>query len=344
MDSGLAKQFAEAATFAVYFSASPAVLSTPHLYVSALSTWPGESEPCWGWRNRFPGIPWFTNASRSGISLMTLRVGSGVNSVAFSTDGTRIVSGSDDKSVRVWDVLMGEQLNVLNGHTELVTLVTFSMDGMRIVSGSCDESVRVWDTLTAEQLNVLNGHTDWVNSAAFLMYSTRIVSGSDDKSVRVWDASTGKQLNVLNGHTESVTSVAFSTDGTRIVSGSFDNSVRVWEALTGKQLDVLNGHTSSVNSVAFLTDGARIISGSHDNSVRVWDMGPHYIREQANDPSPGYTGWLLSTDRRAYLMFVPLDARLPDSFNILTIPQSAASSVDFTNATIGPRWRDCYCP
>jgi len=161
----------------------------------------------------------------------------------------------------------------------------------------------------------------------------------------VWDASTGKQLNVLNGHTHFVNSVAFSTDGTRIVSGSDDNSVRVWDASTGKQLNVLNGHTWLVKSVAFSTDGAHIVSGSYDNSVRVWDMKPHYIREQVNDPSPRYTGWLLSTDRRAYLMFVPLDARLPDSFNILTIPHSAASSVDFTNATIGPRWRDCYyCP
>ena len=141
-----------------------------------------------------------------------------------------------------------------------------------------------------------------------------------------------------------VNSVAFSTDGTRIASGSDDKSVRVWDVSTGKQLNVLKGHTEWVKSVAFSTDGTRIVSGLDDNSVRVWDMGSHYIREQANDPSSGYTGWLLSTDRQVYLMFVPLDARLPDSFNILTIPHSAASSVDFTNATIGPRWHDCYRP
>ena len=182
-----------------------------------------------------------------------------------------------------------------------------------------------------------------VESVTFSTDGTRIVSGSRDNSLRVWDASTGKQLNVLNGHTWLVNSVAFSTDGTRIVSGSDDESVRVWDASRGKQLNVLKGHTESVNSVAFSKDCMRIVSGSHDNSVRVWDMEPHYIREQANDPSPTYTGWLLSTDRQAYLMFVPLDARLPDSFNTLTIPHTAAS-IDFTNATIGPRWRDCYCP
>jgi WD40 repeat protein len=144
----------------------------------------------------------------------------------------------------------------------------------------------------------------------------------------------------------SVCSVAFSTDGTHIVSGSYDNSVRVWDVSTGKELNVLNGHTELVNSVAFSTDGTHIVSGSSDISVRVWDMQPHYIREQTKSPlmSPTYTGWLLSTNRQAYLMFVPLDALLSDSFNILTIPHSAASYVDFTNATIGSQWHDCYTP
>jgi len=207
--------------------------------------------------------------------------------------------------------------------------------------------VRVWDASTGKQLNVLNGHTDLVSSVAFSTDGTRIVSGSRDKLVRVWDASTGRALNVLNGHISSVTSVAFSTDGTRIVSGSTDESVRVWDALTGKELNVLNDHTDSVDSVVFSTDGTRIVSGSSDDSVRVWHITePHYVREQTKNSPHGklHTGWLLSADGQQHLIFVPLDAWLPDPSNILTIPPSAASSVDFTNATIGPRWRDCYCP
>lgn len=68
-----------------------------------------------------------------------------VKSVSFSTDGTRIVSGSYDKSVRVWDTLTGQQLQVLNGHTDRVESVSFSRDDTRIASGSYDTSVRVWD-------------------------------------------------------------------------------------------------------------------------------------------------------------------------------------------------------
>jgi WD40 repeat protein len=83
-----------------------------------------------------------------------------VTSVAFSPDGNRIVSGSDDKSVRVWDAKTGEQLRELQGHTDSVTSVAFSPDGNRIVSGSDDKSVRVWDAKTGEQLRELQGHTD----------------------------------------------------------------------------------------------------------------------------------------------------------------------------------------
>jgi len=196
---------------------------------------------------------------------------------------------------------------------------------------------------------VLNGHTGGVYSVAFSNDGRRIISGSHDKSVRVWDAARGKELNVLNGHTGAVRSIAFSNDGTRIVSGSLDQSVRVWDAVTGKELNVLNGHTGSVSSVTFSTDDTRIVSGSWDHSVRVWGVQPAsgYIRESTKHAShrdPIYTGWLISPDGQAYLMFVPLDALLPDSFNILTIPDSAASSVDFTNSSIGSQWNGCYTP
>jgi WD40 repeat protein len=82
-----------------------------------------------------------------------------VRSVAFSKDGTRIVSGSDDKSVRVWDVSIGGQLNELKGHTNQVNSVAFSSNGIWIVSGSHDKSVQVWDASTAAKLNELKGHT-----------------------------------------------------------------------------------------------------------------------------------------------------------------------------------------
>ncbi|KAG6834378.1 hypothetical protein H0H93_010039, partial [Arthromyces matolae] len=289
----------------------------------------------------------------------------GVTSVAFSSDGSRIVSGSWDKSVRVWDAPTGQELKVLDGHTHGVVSVAFSGDGNCIVSGSFDNSVRVWDAPTGHQLKVLDGHTQGVTSVAFSSDGSRIVSGSWDKSVRVWDAPTGQELKVLDGHTHGVVSVAFSGDGNHIVSGSFDHSVRVWDASTGHQLKVLEGHTEALSSVAFLSDGSHIVSGSYDQSVRVWDVSTrqeltimkHAFALVLVTKHNTYRTMLFKTtlaEKQTIFMVIgycllilgPIriilsDARLPDSSNILTIPTSAAASVDFTHAFLGSesKWR-----
>ncbi|KZP01979.1 WD40 repeat-like protein, partial [Athelia psychrophila] len=92
-----------------------------------------------------------------------------VASVAFSLDGMKIVSGSDDKTVRVWDALTGQELlPPLQGHDEYVTSVAFSPDGLKIVSGSDDNTIRVWDALTGQELLApLEGHDEYVTSVGF---------------------------------------------------------------------------------------------------------------------------------------------------------------------------------
>jgi hypothetical protein len=111
-----------------------------------------------------------------------------VSSVAFSPDGTRIVSGSSDKTVKVWDAATGAEALTLKGHTSGVRSVAFSPDGTRIVSGSSDKTVRLWDAATGAEALTLKGHTGPVWSVAFSPDGTRIVSGSYDKTVKVWDA------------------------------------------------------------------------------------------------------------------------------------------------------------
>ncbi|KAE9394627.1 hypothetical protein BT96DRAFT_886390 [Gymnopus androsaceus JB14] len=266
--------------------------STPHLYISALPvlrSFLGEGSTWNTWVQNIPKLTGHASLNQ----LVVISHGSEVYSVAFSPDGTQIVSGSYDKSVRIWDASTGKEMHKLEGHTSWVSSVAFSPDGTQIVSGSYDQSVRIWDASTGKEMHKLEGHTHssvriWdastgkemhkleghthlVNSVAFSPDGTQIVSGSDDQSVRIWDASTGKEIHKLEGHTDSVLSAAFSPDGTQIVSGSYDKSVRIWDASTGKEMHKLEGHTDSVSSVAFSPDGTQIVSGSYDQSVRIWD-------------------------------------------------------------------------
>jgi WD40 repeat protein/serine/threonine protein kinase len=194
-----------------------------------------------------------------------------VQSVAFSPDGTRIVTGSGDKKARVWDARTGTPQLELKGHTNMVWSVAFSPDGTRIVTGSLDNTAKVWDARTGMPLLELKEHPGEVLSVAFSPDGTRIFTGGQFSTAKVWDARTGTPQLELKGHTDNVTSVAFSPDGTRIVTGSWDKTAKVWDAKTGTPLLELIGHTKGVLSVAFSPDGTRIVTGSFDKTAKVWD-------------------------------------------------------------------------
>jgi WD40 repeat protein/serine/threonine protein kinase len=219
----------------------------------------------------YRGFEWYYWQPLTHLALKTLRGHlDGVTSVAFSPDGQRIVTGSWDKTAKVWEVASGRELFTLKGN-DAIWSVAFSRDGQRIVTGSRDATAKVWQAASGRELLTLRGHSDAIWSVAFSPDGRRIATASMDKTARVWEAASGRELLTLKEHGGQVDSVAFSPDGGRIATASEDKTAKVWDAANGHELLTLRGHSAQIWSVAFSPDGQRIVTGSKDATAKVWD-------------------------------------------------------------------------
>ena len=198
---------------------------------------------------------------------------SGVSGVALSGDGRFAVSGSWDKTLKVWDLETGqERCTIHTGHTGTIMAVALSEDGRFAVSGSWDKTLKVWDLETGQEIYTLAGHTDYVCAVALSGDGRFAFSGSSDKTLKIWDLDAGAELRTLAGHSNTVSAVAVTPDGRWAVSGSMDKTLKVWDLETGQEMYTLAGHTGGVRAVAVTPDGRWTVSGSNDMSLKVWDL------------------------------------------------------------------------
>jgi serine/threonine protein kinase len=126
--------------------------------------------------------------------------GLGHASVAVTPDGKYVVSGSKDKTVRLWDLATGQEVRRFTGHESTVRSVAVTPDGKYVVSGSGDKTVRLWELATGKEVRRFTGHADWVRSVAVTPDGKYVVSGSGDKTVRLWELATGQEVRRFTGH------------------------------------------------------------------------------------------------------------------------------------------------
>lgn len=200
----------------------------------------------------------------------------------------KIITGSRDKTIRIWDIATGECLRVLGqsprnsifgGSNDMVTprvsssdhhhasVLCLQFDDEILVSGSSDHTCIVWSLPSCASIMRLSAHTAGVLDVCF--DKKHIVSCSKDTTICVWDRRTGKLLRQLTGHRGPVNAIAIR--GNLIVSASGDALIKLWNVDTGKCIRDFTGHQRGLACVQFSEDGKTIVSGGNDQDIRVWD-------------------------------------------------------------------------
>jgi len=182
-----------------------------------------------------------------------------------------VVTASDDKTARLWDVESGKQIGVLSGHESGLYSAAFSPDGQRVVTASKDRTAQLWDAATSKPIGQPMRHKRWVTAAHFSPDGQRVVTASKDRTAQLWDAATSKPIGQPMEHKGWVYSAQFSPDSQRVVTASKDGTARIWDAATGKPIGQPMAHEGWVYSAQFSPDGQRIVTASRDRTARIWD-------------------------------------------------------------------------
>ncbi len=203
---------------------------------------------------------------------MTLKGHSGsINSLSFSANGQYLVSGSDDKRIKVWNLDHPSSLSqTLKGHKNRVTSVDFSSNDELIASGSEDETIRLWNR-SGKLKESFSAHKGGVTSVRFAPKGKILASAGYDGKVKLWQAD-GTLQQEFKAHEPAVSDIAFSPNGQILASAGWDNTIKLWRVSDGKHLKTLQGHRKAVTDLSFRQDGEVLASASKDETIKLWNV------------------------------------------------------------------------
>lgn len=232
----------------------------------------------------------------------------GLNSVAFSHDGARLVAAGEDGTLSVFDVTTGQLQKKIQAHSKSVFSVACHPDGTYIASAGADNKVRLWNLATQKVLFEKNGHAGaYVGAAYALAFSPdgkRLAYGSDARTVTVCDVVSGERIFELGEHEGLPAAVAFSPNNSLLATGSFGGELRIWKAADGTLIRAFAGaHQRAVGAVGFSHDGRLLATGGFDRLIHVWDTTTWHVVHSLT----GHSGLVVG------LAFSPDDQRLASS-------------------------------
>jgi len=208
-----------------------------------------------------------------------------VQDTVISSDGQFALSGSWDKTMRLWDLNIGQTVRRFIGHTSDVNSVAFSSDNRQIMSGSRDKTIRLWNTLAECKYTITDdAHSDWVSCVRFSPSAKQplIVSAGWDRLVKVWNLNNCKLRYNLAGHTGCLYTVTISPDGSLCASGGKDGTVMLWDVNDGKHLYSLDAN-ATINGLVFSPKNYWLC-GATDTSIKIWDLESKTVQDEFHPP------------------------------------------------------------
>ena len=188
-----------------------------------------------------------------------------ITALAFTPDSMQLVSASEDKTIRVWDLASRQTLRVIHGETGpagsgKIDAMAAAPDGRLLAAAvrpAPDKSpvVSLYDFASGTQIGLLEGHDGGIHSLAFSSDGRHLISGGSDHTAIIWDADARKAVHVLKEHRGAVSAAGFTPDGLRAITASQDHSLRLWRVADGALLREMTGHTDEVVSLAVAADG-----------------------------------------------------------------------------------------
>ena len=226
-----------------------------------------------------------------GTCLQTIAAGEAVFAITWSPDGTKLVGGTKDGRIQIWQGWTGEQLQCLEGHQKCIWSLAWSADGQMLASGGDDRSIRLWEVASGRCVRILRGHQNAVRAVRWQYAEAKssgdaeesstdamndasgiLASGSFDQTVRLWSPRTDASLKVLQGYRNALQALAWQPEGQLLASGGHDRQIRLWDTCTKQCLTTLVGHDRPIWSLAWSPDGQYLASSGDDQTICLWDV------------------------------------------------------------------------
>lgn len=223
-----------------------------------------------------------------------------MNALAYSPDGQRIITASDDGKIKVWDTQSGFCVVTFTEHSGGVTACEFAKRGNVLFSASLDGSVRAWDLIRYRNFKTFTSPTRLSFSSMAVDPSGEVVCAAsfDSFEIHIWSVQTGQLLDQLSGHEGPVASLAFAPSGSILISGSWDHTVRIWSIFGRSQTSEPLQLHADVLRVAVRADSKQVAISTLDGQLTFWSIS-EAIQESGVDGSRDISGGRRLTDRRA---------------------------------------------